>query len=363
MCCNRAVSSLKLFNNKIQELEGTRLEAISESGTNMNRIFQKFQDRHATDPRDKVFGLLGLGATRPAGLTIAAGLGADYSAPGHEIFTRTALKLIRETGVLDLLLRAREYDRNPHLPSWVPDWAAKNDRHRVRELLNSKWSCWDLHNACGGKRAEFGDNTTSSSDTLVLAGIRVDSIAVIGDPCEDAEGFTAEPEGQMSLYFPDREWRRLMEKMVHADEKYALGSGNYREAFMQVLTLNYLEDYDVLENRVIRRRIAPSEVAACVREIQSSSQHRTYFQSKMINHRFFITKTGLLGMGPVDTALSDEVLVLLGGNMPFILRKVNLPIEVSQVGNFYSLVGDAYVHGIMDGECVNESKKLWAHLV
>lgn len=361
MCCNRAVSSLKEFNNKIQELEDTRRELISEGGTNMNRIFQKFQDRHATDSRDKVFGLLALGATRSSGLTIAASLGADYSTNSHEIFTRTSLKLIRQTRVLDLLQRAREYDRNPHLPSWVPDWAAKNDRHRIREL--STWSCWDLHNASAGRKVEFGDNIIPSTDILVLAGVRVDNIAVVGNSCEDLEAFMPQPEGSMFVNFPDRQWWRLMVKTASVDEKYALGSGSYKEAFMRVLTLNYLEDYDMLDNRVIRRRIAPAEVAACLREIQSSSQHQTYFRSKMINHRFFITKTGLLGMGPVDVAPGDEVYVLLGGNMPFILRKATLPIYASQVGSFHTLVGDAYVHGIMDGEYVDESRKLWVHLV
>jgi hypothetical protein len=210
---------------------------------------------------------------------------------------------------------------------------------------------------------EFGDNIIPSTDILVLAGVRVDNIAVVGNSCEDPEAFMPQPEGSMFVNFPDRQWWRLMVKTASVDEKYALGSGSYKEAFMRVLTLNYLEDYDMLDNRVIRRRIAPAEVAACLREIQSSSQHQTYFQSKMINHRFFITKTGLLGMGPVDVAPGDEVFVLLGGNMPFILRKTTLPIYASQVGSFHTLVGDAYVHGIMDGEYVDESKKLWVHLV
>jgi hypothetical protein len=243
----------------------------------------------------------------------------------------------------------------------VPDWAAKNDRHRIREFLT--WSCWDLHNASAGRKAEFSDYIIPSTDILGLAGVRVDSIAVVGNSCEDPEAFMPQPESSMFVNFPDRQWWRLVVKTVSVDGKYALGSGSYKEAFMRVLTLNYIDDYDMLENRVIRRRIAPGEVAACLREIQSPSQRQTYFQSKMINHRFFITKTGLLGMGPVDVVPGDEVFVLLGGNMPFILRKPTLPIYASQVGSFHTLVGDAYVHGIMDGEYVDESKKLLVHLV
>ena len=365
MCCNRAVSSLKEFNNKIKELEDTRREMVSDSGTDMNRIFQKFQDRNATDPRDKVFGLLALGATSSSGLTIAAGLSADYSASNPEIFVQTALKLIRQTRVLDLLLRAREYDRNPHLPSWVPDWRAKNDRHRTRELSISKWSCWDLHSASGGRRTEFGDSNaiTFPANTLVLAGVKVDTITVVGYACEDREAFTAPPESSIFMYFPDKQWRQLMEETVPADENYPLGSGSYSEALMRVLALDYVEDYDGSENCVIRRRIAPSEVAACLREVRSGNQRQTYFQSKMINHRFFITQSGLLGLGPVDVAKGDEVFILLGGNMPFILRKKNLPLDVSQASSLHTLVGDAYVHGIMDGEYADETRKQWVYLI
>lgn len=154
-----------------------------------------------------------------------------------------------------------------------------------------------------------------------------------------------------------------MGKRASADEKYPLGPGTYEEAFMRVLALNFLEDYDLAENRVIRRRIAPAEVAPCLRETQSSHQQQTYFQSKMINHRFFITNTGLIGRGPVDVAPGDEVFILLGGNMPFILRRSNLSTYAPEIGSFHTLVGDAYVHGIMDGEYVDEPKKLWIHLV
>ena len=35
--------------------------------------------------------------------------------------------------------------------------------------------------------------------------------------------------------------------------------------------------------------------------------------------KFFITKNGLIGMGPPSMAAGDEVYVLFGGNMPFIL--------------------------------------------
>jgi hypothetical protein len=52
----------------------------------------------------------------------------------------------------------------------------------------------------------------------------------------------------------------------------------------------------------------------------------------------------------------DVVSVLRGGNVPFVLRQRH---EVS-----YGLVGEAYVHGIMDGSFVRDAqpedlKEIW----
>jgi len=54
----------------------------------------------------------------------------------------------------------------------------------------------------------------------------------------------------------------------------------------------------------------------------------------------------------------DEVKVLLGGRMPFVLRPTvererNFPDRHS--GNVYTLIGDCFLQGIMDGERVVEA--------
>lgn len=62
--------------------------------------------------------------------------------------------------------------------------------------------------------------------------------------------------------------------------------------------------------------------------------------------RLFMTGSGLFGLGSMslgqDSNSKDEVWILMGARVPFILRKVE--------GNRYKIVGEAYVHGIMYGE-------------
>ncbi|KAH7369985.1 hypothetical protein BKA65DRAFT_487486, partial [Rhexocercosporidium sp. MPI-PUGE-AT-0058] len=56
---------------------------------------------------------------------------------------------------------------------------------------------------------------------------------------------------------------------------------------------------------------------------------------------FFLTKKGYMGLGPAGMLPGDRVFTLIGGDVPFAIRPV---------GEEFELVGEAYVHGIMDGE-------------
>ncbi|KAK0706017.1 hypothetical protein B0T26DRAFT_788303 [Lasiosphaeria miniovina] len=57
----------------------------------------------------------------------------------------------------------------------------------------------------------------------------------------------------------------------------------------------------------------------------------------------FVTESGLLGLEPGNLRPRDEVFALGGARVPHVLRQTDVPGE-------FSLLGDAYVHGIMQGE-------------
>ncbi|RSL58747.1 hypothetical protein CEP54_007648 [Fusarium duplospermum] len=59
----------------------------------------------------------------------------------------------------------------------------------------------------------------------------------------------------------------------------------------------------------------------------------------------FVTEKGWMGLGPRFVQPGDIVAVLFGADIPYILR----PVE-----DHYILVGECYVHGIMDGELMDE---------
>lgn len=74
------------------------------------------------------------------------------------------------------------------------------------------------------------------------------------------------------------------------------------------------------------------------------------FMEACAGRQLFLTKKRYFGIGPFELEEGDEVYILAGGKLPLILR----PSPNSQPNEF-ELVGDCYVHGIMDGEAVSGS--------
>ena len=68
--------------------------------------------------------------------------------------------------------------------------------------------------------------------------------------------------------------------------------------------------------------------------------YRRSLASACVNHCFFTTSSGKIGLGPAYMKPDDQLVVLQGGLWPFILRTH---------GNEYQLIGECYVHGIMFG--------------
>ncbi|KAF4339634.1 heterokaryon incompatibility (het-6OR allele) [Fusarium beomiforme] len=65
---------------------------------------------------------------------------------------------------------------------------------------------------------------------------------------------------------------------------------------------------------------------------------------------FFVTTSGLFGLCPWRSKEGDVIVLLDGGNVPYLLR----PVE----GQKYELVGECFVQGIMHGEMLEALEKL-----
>ncbi|KAM5371570.1 hypothetical protein ACJA88_009557 [Fusarium oxysporum] len=77
----------------------------------------RFMDYEATDPRDKIYALIGL--ADQTGYDIVA----DYSMPVLEVYRDFAVKMISVTKKLDILQYSTVQDLDAEkVPLWVPDF-------------------------------------------------------------------------------------------------------------------------------------------------------------------------------------------------------------------------------------------------
>lgn len=60
------------------------------------------------------------------------------------------------------------------------------------------------------------------------------------------------------------------------------------------------------------------------------------------NQRLFVTSHGYMGLCHISCLLGDEVWLVMGSDSPYILRRLDTG------GHHFK--GEAYIHGIMDGE-------------
>lgn len=86
----------------------------------------------------------------------------------------------------------------------------------------------------------------------------------------------------------------------------------------------------------------PKELVKFLKRVQEVIWNRRFFllpdRTDGVGYRF--------GIAPTDAQVGDIVCVLLGCSVPVLL----CPLDASNLDNGYVIVGEAYLHGVMDDE-------------
>jgi hypothetical protein len=111
--------------NNIRKLTG--LEKIRQGWNNGKRqplrdLIRECRYRNATDPRDKIFSLLGM-----MGDTMNTFLMPDYTKSVSEVYANATFHFIEQSGSLDPLCGWQSLGRREQLSSWIPDYSLNQD--------------------------------------------------------------------------------------------------------------------------------------------------------------------------------------------------------------------------------------------
>lgn len=133
------------------------------------------KSRKATDPRDRIYGMLGLARFQYENAVVA-----DYAQSVEMAFTTSAIQMISNTGSLEVLSHVVPgVQPLMRLPSFVPDWTSSHDDVHT----HFSWLKWlkdkNEYNACKSMAADL---STTAPSHIRLKGIRVDEVEMVSSP-------------------------------------------------------------------------------------------------------------------------------------------------------------------------------------
>jgi hypothetical protein len=327
----------------------------SKGGEGPLDLLMRWRHREATDPRDKVYALMGLISVN----TLPSAERYDYEMPPSLLFSRVTFDLIQvEKGLRPLIGSSEMPHHTPSVPSWAIDFA--NSNHVGRRQL--KW--WNHSHryhefsACGAHALQA--SLHEGDKVLGLTGLCVDSVEqtsswVYRVP-DDAPIFSR----ALSDFAKHCEDIILGWRIMHGDPVEYVAGGTWNSA----ISRTFIGDLIMAEFPVERAKLAHENYLVDLGTALQDNSHGSINESlcgMVPNHAFFITSKGYIGMGPPHTKSGDQVWILYGGRVPFVLRKAPENSALSETQKF-TLVGDAYVHGIMDGQMVQdnlETRTIW----
>ncbi|KAJ0159780.1 Heterokaryon incompatibility protein 6, OR allele [Colletotrichum tanaceti] len=321
-------------------------------------LFWRYTQRQATDPRDRVYALLPW-----VGHALESVASSDYEVGYEELYGRVTADLIRSDRSL-LPLMGRPPGEVPlEGPSWVLDWVRmEKGIAETADGLNFWVSnlFHDEFDACRGLPAmETGHLVSDDGRRLHLRGVCVDTVAMAAVPPSPKEtlgdggeldGYTAEPLVAR--------WRRHMAADVLDFLARQEGGSDRNAAMDKLLRLNQ-EIEEVLNGMMISEEKEDPGIEGLT--LRDSWRGNWLACGK---RDVFVTSSVGFGLGPCSARPGDEVWVLCEGRMPFLLRPVRKQEQEEQEGDdaggggstwppgFYRLVGECYMHGVMEGQAV-----------
>ncbi|KAK6823228.1 hypothetical protein RU639_006158 [Aspergillus parasiticus] len=387
------------FSRRIRSIESIRARWQSPERITLLQLLRQFSGREATDPRDKVYALLGLAKDEPT-------VEPNYAASELDVFVDTALDIISRSKSLGVLTGDFTMKNNYALPSWVPDWsssleasiqsriesvkhytACKNStiyvqleaseelsiayqngyiaQSRYREVIEKSYGSWGGHMCLRVHEQGRISLPALIVDPIMVVGDTMWSDAVLTSTISSWLAVIAESSFLLENMMPRDDFERTMcadlvfDAVTGQSQRLSPSDRDLIGCWLAREVPDYRDELLLRPYRLMGDTTDPGAQTLNSNSIRSSIIHATY------RRRFFITAHGRIGLGPASMEKGDCVCMFPGGRTPFVLRRRHLQDrDVLQETSYYrkylvkfptayELLGDCYVHGLMDGEGIN----------
>ncbi|KAI0544137.1 heterokaryon incompatibility protein-domain-containing protein [Xylaria curta] len=349
-------------------------------------FLRRFHGSKSADPRDKLFALYGISSLDRMKLLNhdfkAMEIFPDYRTDPKTLFIKTAKGILERTHNLDLLLIPRL--RNPNdnrvkdLPSWVPDWStidagtealcytapphylASGDSSSAPQFSDTDQSLVTLSGYVFDRIVETGARSVKSSLSILSrpesTEYAVGSLALLMIWISEWTDWELSSHGAKGSYING-------EDMVDVYWALAMALRDQQTAWY----LDGLPSQDIhtgsFSNWLVRwldrcPRVRSPRFPYIYYTIIFATIHArglrrfSQYDDQLIRTITAVrTEKGYIGLAPATVRPGDLVILCKGGKKPLIVR----PAFTEPNSKRLTLIGDTYMHGIMEGEAWNES--------
>lgn len=301
-------------------------------------LTQTTRDRGCQDPRDKIFSVLSLLPDE-----FQASFYPDYSQSIEMVYAtavKTHILLAGDLHILSSCCLSKQCSI-PNLPSWVPDWGKEFEMSFLGGYSAADTDYCFRASGDSSAAVSFSD----SLRLLTVSGLGIDTVRNSKlqkseydfDYWYDDESGQKEPSCSWDIHEIVAELEKSGKQIITGDcERSVL------EAMCQTL---------IVSRDLIRAKRRPS--------LELTKQGNKMWPEPLEDYlalvrlwtrerSLILSASGYIGLAPAATLPGDKICVLYGGHMPIVLRP--------QADNSYVVVGDAYIHALMDGEAMAPSK-------
>ena len=303
-----------------------RLSTLHGRRCSLFPLLQLLHPLRTTDPRDKVYSVLGLASDEDR-----ASVPIDYDISPEQLYISVAKYLVLAGDGINLIV-SNAQQKTLKLPSWVPDWSTWQYGHNGT-LLSAGYT------ASGYTKAVMelqGDTQLRVSGSLISKIVRLGTN--IGDHYSSS---TASDELSTNLHWG--QWLQGQLEMVQQLCSYPDGHSAPVDVLWRTLIGNITFDERAAESDYrayyeAHVRLGEQSSAAekrMAREFYNATRRRSRYR------RLAVTASGHLCAVPQIGDVGDWLCLFHGAEHLFLVRSR---------GKDFVYLGHAYAHGLMNGE-------------
>ncbi|KAI9710936.1 MAG: hypothetical protein M1820_002372 [Bogoriella megaspora] len=316
----------------------------------------------ASDPRDKIYALLGVIEKSTNGKNRLTPVYGKRSVA--ETYILAAIQILKDSDDLLLLSQAEgdAFRTVEGLPSWVPDWSCSR-------IVGLGVTGYARFSASGNIPRSL--SIDEENRTLAVMGTKLDEIVMSGERKEDILSkkpfprllaiICALPRPYHTNQSPSEVlWRSLItdtagEKRIHpAPPAYGSAFLSWFNARLDE-TAQHVDKFQLLRVREILSKDPDSLSKIALqgphRDATEAEEYETLFSHSPCL-RPFLTRNSFFGIGSESLRGQDSIWIIVGSRAPLILRATR--------SGAYEIVGGSYVHGFMGGQALKFCKSFEA---